>query len=153
MNTQTQSAPIQSRTVNAQAEWITIHTATDAETGITVEVQKLAVPGGPIRWSLSGTGKNGPTRSVNPNIRIENGEATCVMPGMRVARMIDEAILIAKDEKLRSGGGPKRQSGASPLGAGMTPEKREAKKRRHEANLVARRAADAERTSKTKGKG
>jgi hypothetical protein len=42
--------------------------------------------------------------------------------------------------------------GSSPLGAGLTPEQKAAKKLRHEHNLAARRSADQELRNKMRGK-
>jgi hypothetical protein len=147
-----------------QSDWETIKESTDPAVGLQVDVQKLQQGRPRYRISVSGIGQNGSTRSINPGLyTTDDGKvAVRVFYGMRLAKLIDEALLLIQDDaqlaeerykrRAASSTPGKTSAGPSPLGAGMTPEKRAAKKARHEANQAARRAADAEFRQKARGK-
>lgn len=155
MNPQTQSSQQQRPMMS---DWTTIKTLTN-EHGHVVEVQRLngkAV----YRYSLSGTGPSGTTRSCR---LVPLPDGTMPLHGEVIGKMIDEAILAARADRVevlarKQAAKPAERDrrpgpvGPSPLGSGMTPEKRAAKKARHEANQAARRAADAEFRNKARGK-
>jgi len=128
----------------------------------------------PRTWSLNfftTLKDNRPGRFLRGDVTVENAKATADMAGMRYARLIDEALLFKQDavqkdsddyierkqareiRDMERGQGKQQEAKPSPLGAGLTPEQRQAKKQRHEANQAAKRAADQARTSQTKGKG
>lgn len=150
-----------------QLDWQDLKALEDKVTGIQVSIQVLPLFIPKFRITISGTGREGQsTRSLNPGIRVDNGKAVVqAMFGMTLARLVDEALLICQDETQAAADrdmdrmvqreerrDKPQDRKPSPLGTALTPEQREAKKKRHENNLAARRSADQERTSKTKGR-
>jgi hypothetical protein len=136
-------------------------------------VELFGVLSRPRGWTLSfySTGKDGRRhRSNSLRVLVDNGRAIGDKPGMRYARLIDEAALFKenacqtdsdefiarrqvreyRDIERQARSGPEVKP--SPLGKGMTAEERAAKKNRHENNLAARRSADQELRQKMRGK-
>jgi hypothetical protein len=157
---------------NRQEQRVTIKTFEDPVVpGRGIEVSGFANK--PLTWSLnffSTLPDKRVGRFLRPGVRVVNALAVADMAGMRFARLIDEAILFIREESQRDSDeyiarkqyreirdterqtrGPKEHK-PSPLGGNLTDEQKAAKKLRHEHNLTARRAADAELRSKMRGK-
>lgn len=151
-----------------QLDWQPVKTVEDKKIGFVIELQRLPLSKPKFRVSISGLGKNGPTRSINAGIVADQGQAICPsFFGMALARIVDDMLLIAQEEaqkvedrfmdnkianEERRIAPPTTAHGPSPLGMNRTQEQKDAKKKRHENNLAERRAVDSSRTNSTKGK-
>ncbi len=156
---------------NVQSDWIDGKVFTDAATGITVtvRVRKGYQPKYQTLVSWAGKDSSGnaiASHYIRPGIKLLNNGAVASVSkdGMLIGRLYDEAQLwieeqiqkhldFTMDYRLRK----EEEAVRKASGVNDTPHtgktEREADKNaRHEHNLAARRAADAERTSKTKGR-
>ncbi len=161
------------RNRHGNEERVTIKTFGDlVNEGNGIEV--TGFPNKPMTWSLNfitvlDKGRNG--RFIRSGVKVVNAQASADMPGMKFARLIDEAVLFikesvqadadawierkqARENRVLEHGKQKTTPGLSKFTDGSKTEREAGKHLKHEQNLVSRRAADQERTSLAKsGKG
>lgn len=149
-----------------QADWVTDKVIEDQATGLAVEIQKL--PLSHPKFSLvvvqRRTDGKGYSRFIHPRVKAENAVVTVGHHGMVIARLMDEATLHVQEclqaiedrwilqKQMREQADIDRQTGKTDVVSTGKTAREAAKRARHENNLVERRAADAERTSRTKGR-
>lgn len=158
-----------------RVEWTIVKAFVDEASGLVVQVSKLAL--GRPRYNISIGARRADqegivSRFIQPALTVENAKATARFDGMALARIFDEATLFVQDEvqknedawiarKMereerqleRETRGPQKKGGLSQFSDGSKTAREAGKKAQHEHNLAERRAADAERTRNTKGKG
>jgi hypothetical protein len=159
-----------SKIFDRQEQRVTIKSFEDpGAPGTGIDVTGYA--GKPLTWSLnfySSLPDNRVGHFLRPGVRVVNALAVADMAGMRLARLIDEAILFVKDsaqddadayierkqEKETRDQERKQHKDVklSPLSQNMTEEAKMFKKLRHENNLQARRSSDQELRSRMRGK-
>lgn len=147
-----------------RVDWQPLKTFTDPETGYCVEVRVLALGKPKYSISVGQAGKDGPSRFLNPGLRVENARVEVACDGMRLARILDEAKLfikehaqLAEDHHIafkieREQRQVDRAAGVDSVAKTGKTEREKGKRAQHEHNLAARRSADQDLRNKMRGK-
>lgn len=148
-----------------QQEWKVVKTCEDEATGLAVQVSMLPLYHPKYNLTVCQRRQDGSySRFFAPNVRVEHAKAVTAYTGMVLARLFDEATLFVNDQvqahadeeifnrQIREERQIERQLGKDTVPHTGKTEREAGKRARHENNLAARRAADQERTHRTKGK-
>lgn len=145
-------------------DWVVVKDFTDSDTGLTVQVSKLALHRPKFNFAI-GISRDGKfQRFIAPSVRVANAVVSVAANGMKLARLFDEAGLYVQEQlqvledeeilakQLREHRAIQRETGANDTPHTGKTEREAAKRARHEHNLSERRSADQARTSQTKGR-
>jgi hypothetical protein len=144
-------------------QWVVAKRFVSPESTVCVEVQVLNLgPNTKYSISIGDMRDNRISRFVAPRIQVQNAVVGVAHDGMKIARLFDEATLyiqeqlqVAEDKRILSKQMKEqrqveRENGTQSVAHTGKTQREVAKRARHENNLAARRAADQDRTSRSK---